>query len=151
MILVQLKILDERIRAYGTPDYATAMSSGIDLRACISEEVIIPSGKTTLVPSGIAIHINNEWLGAFIFPRSGLGHKDGLVLGNSTGVVDADYQGEIKISLWNRNFNKELRVQPMDRVAQLVFLPITKIRLVETDGFDESARGDHGFGSTGNQ
>lgn len=148
---LQLKILDSRI----TQDMlqpATTGSAGIDLRACINAKLTIKPGECVLVPSGIAIHINDPQYAAFIFPRSGLGHKHGLVLGNLTGVIDSDYQGQIKVSLWNRNPNMSdcYTVKPMERIAQLVIAPVVRpeFEIVAEFGAD-TVRGDGGFGSTG--
>lgn len=140
------KILDQRI----TPEMlkpSTPGSAGIDLRACIGEPIRIRPGESVLVPSGISIHIADHGYAAFIFPRSGLGHKHGLVLGNLTGVIDSDYQGEIMISAWNRGTSC-YTVKPMDRIAQLVVMPVAhpEFRLVES--FEQSERGEGGFGST---
>ena len=148
---IQLKILDSRI----TQDMlqpATTGSAGIDLRACIDEKLIIKPGECVLVPSGIAIHINNPQYAAFIFPRSGLGHKHGLVLGNLTGVIDSDYQGQIMVSLWNRNQNMSdcYTVKPMERIAQLVIAPVVHPAFEIVAEFDaDTVRGVDGFGSTG--
>lgn len=147
---IQLKILDSRI----TQDMlqpATVGSAGIDLRACIDEKLTIKPGECVLVPSGIAIHINDPQYAAFIFPRSGLGHKHGLVLGNLTGVIDSDYQGQIMVSAWNRNQNLSdcVTINPMDRIAQLVFIPVLHPQFELVESFEESVRGDGGFGSTG--
>ena len=145
----QYKILDDRI----TPEMlqpATPGSAGIDLRACIDEKITIKPGECVLIPSGIAIHINDPQCAAFIFPRSGLGHKHGLVLGNLTGVIDSDYQGQIMVSAWNRNQNMSdcYTIKPMERIAQLVFLPVMHPQFELVESFEESVRGDGGFGST---
>jgi len=147
---IQLKILDSRI----TQDMlqpATVGSAGIDLRACIDEKLTIKPGECVLVPSGIAIHINDPQYAAFIFPRSGLGHKHGLVLGNLTGVIDSDYQGQIMVSLWNRNQNLSdcVTINPMDRIAQLVIAPVIRPEFEIVAEFDaDTVRGVGGFGST---
>lgn len=143
------KILDCRI----TPEMlqpATPGSAGIDLRACIDDKLTIKPGESVLIPSGIAIHINDPHYAAFIFPRSGLGHKHGLVLGNLTGVIDSDYQGQIMISAWNRNQNLSdcVTINPLDRIAQLVFMPVLHPQFELVESFEESVRGDGGFGST---
>lgn len=147
---IQLKILDSRI----TQDMlqpATVGSAGIDLRACIDEKLTIKPGECVLVPAGIAIHINDPQYVAFIYPRSGLGHKHGLVLGNLTGVIDSDYQGQIMVSAWNRNQNMSdsYTIRPMDRIAQLVFIPVLHPKFESVESYEESERGDGGFGSTG--
>ena len=148
---IQLKILDSRI----TQDMlcpSTTGSAGIDLRACIDEKLTIKPGECVLVPSGIAIHINDSQYAAFIFPRSGLGHKHGLVLGNLTGVIDSDYQGQIMVSLWNRNPNMSdcYTVKPMERIAQLVIAPVIRPEFEIVAEFDaDTVRGVGGFGSTG--
>lgn len=147
---IQLKILDDRI----TQDMlqpATVGSAGIDLRACIDEKIVIKPGECVLIPSGIAIHIHDPQYAAFIFPRSGLGHKHGLVLGNLTGVIDSDYQGQIMVSLWNRNQNLSdcYTVKPMERIAQLVITPVVRPEFEIVAEFDaDTVRGDGGFGST---
>lgn len=147
---IQLKILDSRI----TQDMlqpATVGSAGIDLRACIDEKIVIKPGECVLVPSGIAIHINDPGYAALIYPRSGLGHKHGVVLGNLTGVIDSDYQGQIKVSLWNRNQNLSdcYTIKPMDRIAQIVIAPVVRPHFDIVSEFCEStARGVGGFGST---
>jgi dUTP pyrophosphatase len=146
----QLKILDSRITQYMLQP-ATVGSAGIDLRACIDEKLTIKPGECVLVPSGIAIHINNPGYAAFIYPRSGLGHKHGLVLGNLTGVIDSDYQGQIMVSLWNRNQNLSdcVTINPMDRIAQLVIAPVIRPEFEIVSEFDaDTARGVGGFGST---
>ena len=146
---VDLRILDARLGSdYPLPDYATAGSAGMDLRAMIDAPLTLAAGETALVPSGIAIHIGDPGLCATVLPRSGLGHKHGLVLGNLVGLIDADYQGPLMISLWNRA-SAPITIAPGDRVAQLVFLPVTRVRLRPRDEFDHSARGAGGFGHTG--
>jgi dUTP pyrophosphatase len=146
---INYKILDNRI----TPEMlqpATPDSAGIDLRACIDDKVTIKPGECVLIPSGIAIHINDPGYAGFIFPRSGLGHKQGLVLGNLTGVIDSDYQGQIMVSAWNRNqtLSDCVIINPLDRIAQLVFMPVMRPRLELVESFEESVRGVGGFGST---
>ena len=146
---VDLKILDVRLGSeVPLPDYATAGSAGMDLRAMIEAPLQLAPGEAVLVPSGIAIHIGDPGLCATVLPRSGLGHKHGLVLGNLVGLIDADYQGPLMISLWNRA-SAPITIAPGDRVAQLVFLPVTRVRLRPCDEFDHSARGAGGFGHTG--
>lgn len=146
---VDLKVLDPRLGSeFPLPDYATAGSAGMDLRAMIDAPLQLAPGEAVLVPSGIAIHIGDPGLCATVLPRSGLGHKQGLVLGNLVGLIDADYQGPLMISLWNRA-SAPITIAPGDRVAQLVFLPVTRARLRPCDEFDHSARGAGGFGHTG--
>lgn len=146
---VALRILDPRLgREFPLPDYATAQSAGMDLRAMVDAPVELGPGEALLVPSGIALHIGDAGLCAVLLPRSGLGHKHGLVLGNLTGLIDADYQGPLMISLWNRGAAPVV-VQPGDRVAQLVFLPVARATWRRVDAFDASARGVGGFGHTG--
>ncbi|QWT46393.1 dUTP diphosphatase [Azospira inquinata] len=144
---IDVKILDERLRQL-PPQYATPGSAGLDLRACIEAPVHIHPGETILVPSGIALHLANPGLAAMILPRSGLGHKHGIVLGNLVGLIDSDYQGEILVSTWNRG--KEVFVlNPMDRLAQLVIVPVLQVNFNLVSEFEESNRGTGGFGSTG--
>lgn len=146
---VDLKILDPRLgTAFPLPEYATAQSAGMDLRAMLDAPLVLAPGDTALVPSGLAFHIGDAALCAVVLPRSGLGHKQGLVLGNLTGLIDADYQGPLMISLWNRG-RADITVQPGDRVAQLVFLPIVRARWNVVAAFDASERGEGGFGHTG--
>lgn len=146
---VDLKVLDPRLgREFPLPEYATAQSAGMDLRAMLEAPLTLAPGETALVPSGLAIHLGDPGLCAVVLPRSGLGHRQGLVLGNLTGLIDADYQGPLMISLWNRG-PAPVTVQPGDRVAQLVFLPIARATWRLVDAFDASARGEGGFGHTG--
>ena len=147
---VELRILDPRLgsEAFPLPDYATASSAGMDLRAMVEAPLTLAPGETALVPSGLAIHIADPALCAVVLPRSGLGHKHGLVLGNLTGLIDADYQGPLMISLWNRG-NAAFTIGPGDRVAQLVFLPVVRARWVRVAEFADSERGAGGFGHTG--
>lgn len=146
---LQVKLLDPR---HGTdwplPDYATAASAGLDLRAALEAPLSLAAGETALVPSGLAIHLADPGLCAVILPRSGLGHRHGIVLGNGTGLIDADYQGPLMISAWNRS-SEAYVLQPGDRIAQLVVLPIVRANLQVVDTFDDSARGAGGFGHTG--
>lgn len=146
---LQVKLLDAR---HGTewplPDYATAASAGLDLRAALDAPLALGPGETALVPSGLAIHLADPGLCAVILPRSGLGHRHGIVLGNGTGLIDADYQGPLMISAWNRS-SEPYCMQPGDRIAQLVVLPIVRATLQVVDTFDDSARGAGGFGHTG--
>ncbi len=146
---VDLKVLDPRLgREFPLPEYATAQSAGMDLRAMLETPLTLAPGETALVPSGLAIHLGDPGLCAVVLPRSGLGHRQGLVLGNLTGLIDADYQGPLMISLWNRG-PAPVTVQPGDRVAQLVFLPVARATWRLVDAFDASARGEGGFGHTG--
>jgi dUTP diphosphatase len=144
---IALKVLDERIRPY-LPAYATPGSAGMDLRACIEAPVTLLPGRTELVPTGIAIHIADAGLAALVLPRSGLGHKHGIVLGNLVGLIDSDYQGQLMVSCWNRG-NEPFELKPMDRLAQLVLVSIVQARLEEVKSLDSSSRGEGGFGSTG--
>ena len=146
-INVDLKILDPRIRNM-MPSYATKGSAGLDLRACIEHTQTIKAGETVMIPTGIAIHIDNAYHAALILPRSGLGHKHGIVLGNLIGLIDSDYQGELMISCWNRS-DTAFEIQPLDRIAQLVIVPVLQADFVWVDEFTASDRGDKGFGSTG--
>ena len=146
---IQLKILDDRYNnQYDLPALATEGSAGVDLRAMVYDETIIEAGETILLPTGIAIHIGNPNVAAVILPRSSLGHKHGLVLGNLVGLIDSDYQGELKVSAWNRG-NKQFTVNPGDRIAQLIFVPILQPKFTVVTDFDLSQRGEGGFGSTG--
>ena len=146
---LQVKLLDPRFgEAWPLPAYATEASAGLDLRAAIDTAVTLEPGDTALLPSGIAIHIADPGLCAVVLPRSGLGHRHGIVLGNGTGLIDADYQGPLMISAWNRG-NAAYVIAPGDRIAQLVLLPIVRATLQVVDTFDASARGAGGFGHTG--
>ena len=145
----QVKVLDARFgAAWPLPAYATEASAGLDLRAALDAPLALAPGDAQLVPSGLAIHVADPGLCAVILPRSGLGHKHGIVLGNGTGLIDADYQGPLLISVWNRGREAYL-IQPGDRIAQLVLLPIARAALRVVDTFEESARGAGGFGHTG--
>lgn len=144
---ISVKILDERMRDL-LPQYATAGSAGLDLRACIDAPLTIAPGDTVLVATGLAIHIGDPGYAAMILPRSGLGHKHGIVLGNLVGLIDSDYQGPLMVSTWNRG-DCEFVLNPLDRLAQLVVVPILQVGFDIVDDFAESARGDGGFGSTG--
>ncbi len=149
MIPIRLKILDPRLgRDFPLPDYATASAAGMDLRAMIDGPLVLKPGVAALVPSGIAIHIGDPALCAIVLPRSGLGHKHGIVLGNGVGLIDADYQGPLMVSCLYRSAD-EFLVQPGDRIAQLVFMPVARARFEVVDEFDASDRGTGGFGSTG--
>lgn len=144
---IELKIIRPIIHQY-LPAYATTGSAGLDLRACLDEELILQANNTVLIPTGIAIHINNPNLAAVILPRSGLGHKNGIVLGNLVGLIDSDYQGELMVSLWNRS-NNNFTIQPFERIAQMVILPIVQANFQIVNEFHISERGTGGFGSTG--
>lgn len=146
---IELKILDPRIgNEFPLPEHATAGSAGMDLRACIDHPLIIEAGETELIPTGIAIHIADPKLAATILPRSGLGHKHGIVLGNLVGLIDSDYQGPLMVSCWNRS-KQAFTLQPGERLAQLVFLPVVQATFEIVDSFDSSTRGEGGFGHTG--
>ena len=148
---IQLKILDKRLGdTVPLPEYATPGSAGLDLRACIDEPLTIHPGETVLINTGIAIHIDNPTLAATILPRSGLGHKHGIVLGNLVGLIDSDYQGPLMVSCWNRG-DKPYTVSPSERIAQLVIVPVMKARFQVVDEFHASERGEGGFGSSGKQ
>ena len=144
---LQVKILDERIRAM-LPHYASAGAAGLDLRACIDSELVLHPGESQLVPSGIAIHVGDPGYAAVILPRSGLGAKNGIVLGNLVGLIDSDYQGPLMVSLWNRG-KGAFTIQPMDRIAQLIVVPVAQVELEVVKDFAASERGAGGFGSTG--
>lgn len=144
---LDLKILDARMRDY-LPAYATPGSAGLDLRACLDTPVTIEPGETRLVPTGLAIHVGDPGFAALILPRSGLGHKHGIVLGNLVGLIDSDYQGELMISTWNRG-HTTFTLNPMERLAQLVIVPVVQAQFNIVDEFPESERGAGGFGSTG--
>ena len=144
---VELKILDDRIKE-AMPAYATSGSAGLDLRACIDEAITIQPGETTLIPTGMAIHLANPNYAAMILPRSGLGHKHGIVLGNLVGLIDSDYQGQLFVSCWNRS-QAAFVMNPMERMAQLVIVPVIQADFKVVDEFDASERGEGGFGSTG--
>jgi len=146
---IKLKIIDSRIgNEFNLPNYSTDGSAGMDLRACIDKELEIKPSETHLIPTGVAVHINDTSLAAVLLPRSGLGHKHGIVLGNLTGLIDSDYQGQIFVSCWNRS-KKAFIINPGDRIAQMVFIPVVQAEFVVVDDFDESDRGDGGFGHTG--
>lgn len=146
---IELKILDPRIGdSIPLPHYATGGSAGMDMRACIDEPLNVGPGETVLVPTGLAIHVADPSLAAVLLPRSGLGHKHGLVLGNLTGLIDSDYQGQVFISCWNRSATS-YEVQPGERIAQMVFVPVEQVELKVIDEFDASDRGAGGFGHSG--
>jgi dUTP pyrophosphatase len=150
---IEVKVLDPRLQTWGLPRYQTAMAAGIDLHACLEQDLdVAPGSPAALVPSGLAIHIADPGIAAVVLPRSGLGHKSGLVLGNLVGLIDADYTGPLMISVWNRAApgTSPLRIRPGDRIAQLVFVPILRPQFRVVDAFSaESDRGAGGFGSTG--
>ena len=146
---VQLKILDSRLgKEFPLPEYATAGSAGMDLAACVDETTIIQPGETQLIPTGFAMHMQSKELAAVLLPRSGLGHKHGIVLGNLVGLIDSDYQGQVYVSCWNRS-DKPFEVEPGARIAQLVFLPVVQVEWEQVDSFEASKRGGGGFGHTG--
>ncbi len=146
---IQLKILDPRIGTeFPLPDYATDGAAGMDLRACLHEPLRMGAGDSELIPTGLAIHIADPSLAAVVLPRSGLGHKHGIVLGNLVGLIDSDYQGELFVSCWNRGQNEYI-VQPGERIAQLVFVPVVRAAFEVVDEFESSRRGAGGFGHTG--
>jgi len=146
---IELKILDSRLGdSIELPNYATDGSAGLDMRACIDDALTVIPGDTVLVRTGLAIHIGDSALAAVLLPRSGLGHKHGLVLGNLTGLIDSDYQGQIFISCWNRG-SKTYEIKPGERIAQMVFVPVEQVRFVVVEEFEISDRGDGGFGHSG--
>ena len=149
MHLVDLKILDARLRDQ-LPAYATPGSAGLDLRAALAEPLTLQAGQTELIPTGIAIHLADPGLAALILPRSGLGHKHGLVLGNLVGLIDSDYQGPLMVSCWNRG-QAAYTLQPLERLAQLVIVPVVQAQFRVVESFEASQRGAGGFGSTGGQ
>ncbi len=146
---MDVKILDARLRDQ-LPHYATAGSAGLDLRACIDAPMMLAPGETQLIPTGMAIHLADPGFAALILPRSGLGHKHGIVLGNLVGLIDSDYQGQLMVSAWNRS-QQAFELTPMERLAQLVIVPVVQAEFNVVDEFDTSQRGDGGFGSTGRQ
>ena len=146
-ITVDIKILDNRLH-HMMPSYATPGSAGLDLRACIENTMTIGAGETIMIPTGMAIHIDNSYYAALILPRSGLGHKHGIVLGNLVGLIDSDYQGQLLVSCWNRS-KEPFMLNPMERIAQLVIVPVVQAEFHIVDEFTSSERGDGGFGSTG--
>lgn len=148
-INVNIKILNKEFNnKFGLPKYSTQGSAGLDLHACISHSVKLPARKVHLIDTGIAIHIQDENIAATILPRSGLGHKHGVVLGNLIGLIDSDYQGELKVSCWNRS-DQDFIINPGDRIAQIVFIPIKKVMFNIVDDFFDTLRGSQGFGHTG--
>jgi dUTP pyrophosphatase len=148
---IQLKILDPRVgKTIPLPTYATSGSAGIDLRVCLDEALQIAPQQTVLLPTGLSIYIADPNLAAVILPRSGLGHKHGIVLGNLVGLIDSDYQGELKVSCWNRG-QDHFTIEPGERIAQLMFIPVVQAAWVVVEQFDETSRGEGGFGSSGRQ
>ena len=149
MRAIELKIIDSRLGdSIPLPHYSTDGSAGLDMRACIDEALTVEPDETVLVPTGIAIHIGDPTLAAVLLPRSGLGHKHGLVLGNLTGLIDSDYQGQVYISCWNRS-SKAYEVEPAERIAQMVFVPVEQVKFQVVTEFGDSDRGEGGFGHTG--
>ena len=147
MTPIDLKVLDARMAAH-LPSYATPGSAGLDLRACLDQTLLIEPGQTVLIPTGLAVHIADPGLAAMILPRSGLGHKHGIVLGNLVGLIDSDYQGQLMVSAWNRS-DVEFTLQPMERLAQLVIVPVVQAQFNVVSEFPLSQRGEGGYGSTG--
>ncbi|WP_146747578.1 dUTP diphosphatase [Photorhabdus laumondii] len=148
---IDVKILDPRIgEEFPLPTYATPGSAGLDLRACLDNVVELAPGQTELLPTGLAIHIGDEQLAAVILPRSGLGHKHGVVLGNLVGLIDSDYQGQLMVSVWNRG-DKAFTIQPGERIAQMVFVPVVQAEFNLVEDFETSERGSGGFGHSGRQ
>ena len=148
---IQVRILDQRIgNEYPLPKYETDGAAGMDLRACTDEHLRIEAGEAQLIPTGIAIHIADPELAAVILPRSGLGHKQGIVLGNLVGLIDSDYQGQLMVSIWNRG-KRNVVIEPGDRIAQLVFVPIRRVTFDIVEDFEDTARSSGGFGHTGRQ
>ena len=149
MQVIKLKILDPRLgQDFPLPDYATGGSAGLDLRACLDAPLVLQPGCTELVPTGLAIHIDDPGLAAVLLPRSGLGHKHGIVLGNLVGLIDSDYQGQVFVSTWNRG-SKAFTIQPGERIAQMVVVPVVRARFEVVDDFAASERGAGGFGHSG--
>ncbi len=147
MTSIALKVLDARMAPH-LPAYATTGSAGLDLRACLDAPLVMEPGQATLIPTGLSMHIGNPGLCAMLLPRSGLGHKNGIVLGNLVGLIDSDYQGPLMVSCWNRSATA-FTVQPMERIAQMVIVPVVQARFEVVESFEDSARGAGGFGSTG--
>ncbi|GJL82928.1 MAG: deoxyuridine 5'-triphosphate nucleotidohydrolase [marine bacterium B5-7] len=147
---IQIKILDPRLESeFGLPRYATDGSAGLDLYACLDDPLVLHAGETALVPTGMALHIADPNLAAMLLPRSGLGHKYGIVLGNLVGLIDSDYQGQVFVSCWNRGHNG-YEISPGDRIAQMVLVPVVRAQFEVVESFDESIRAGGGFGHTGN-
>lgn len=146
---IQLKILDTRLgNEIPLPEYATAGAAGLDLRACLPEATVLNAGESLLIPTGLAIHIDDTGLAAVLLPRSGLGHKYGIVLGNLVGLIDSDYQGQVFVSCWNRS-DAAFTINVGERIAQMVFVPIVQVEFEQVDSFEQSSRGHGGFGHTG--
>lgn len=149
MQVIELKILDKRLGSeFPLPDYATEGSAGVDLRACLDEPLTLAPGQTELIPSGMAIHIGDPSLAAVLLPRSGLGHKHGVVLGNLVGLIDSDYQGQVYVSCWNRGADS-FTIKPGERIAQMVLVPVIQAHFEVVEEFEESVRGTGGFGHSG--
>ncbi len=147
MTTVDIRVLDPRM-ADSLPAYATPGSAGLDLRACLDAPLVLEPGQAQLIPTGLSMHLGDPGLAAMILPRSGLGHKHGIVLGNLVGLIDSDYQGPLMVSCWNRG-NTAFTVQPMERIAQLVIVPVVQAQFRQVESFEASHRGEGGFGSTG--
>jgi dUTP pyrophosphatase len=147
MTTIDVKLLDPRMADY-LPAYATPGAAGLDLRACLDQALVLAPGQAALIPTGLAIHIGDPGLAAMLLPRSGLGHKHGIVLGNLVGLIDSDYQGPLMVSCWNRSA-EPFTVQPMERIAQMVIVPVVQAAFRRVDAFDATQRGEGGFGSTG--
>lgn len=146
---IQLKLIDDRLgKDFPLPEYATPGSAGLDIRACIDAPMVLNPGESSLIPSGFAIHVEDNQLAAVLLPRSGLGHKHGIVLGNLVGLIDSDYQGQVYVSCWNRG-NESFTINPGDRIAQMVFVPVVQARFDLVNDFTGSSRGSGGFGHTG--
>jgi dUTP pyrophosphatase len=146
---IQIKLIDPRLgKEFPLPDYATSGSAGVDICACLDESLKLEAGATSLIPTGFALHIDDTGLAAVLLPRSGLGHKHGIVLGNLTGLIDSDYQGQVFVSCWNRS-DQSFEIKPGDRVAQMVFVPVVQAQFEIVDEFEQSQRGSGGFGHTG--
>ena len=147
MTVIDVKVLDARMAEH-LPHYATPGSAGLDLRACLDKPLLLEPGQAALVPTGLAVHIADPGLAAMLLPRSGLGHKHGIVLGNLVGLIDSDYQGPLMVSCWNRG-KDPYTVQPLERIAQMVIVPVVQAHFERVESFEDSARGSGGFGSTG--
>ena len=147
MTVIDVRVLDQRVAGH-LPAYATAGSAGLDLRACIDAPIVLEPGQAALIPTGLAIHIGDPGFAAMLLPRSGLGHKHGIVLGNLVGLIDSDYQGPLMVSCWNRGV-AVYTVQPMERIAQMVIVPVVQAQFRRVEAFEQSVRGAGGFGSTG--
>ncbi len=147
MTTVEIKVLDERMAEY-LPAYATPGSAGLDLRACLDAAVVLAPGQTQLIPTGLSMHLADPSMAAMILPRSGLGHKHGIVLGNLVGLIDSDYQGPLMVSCWNRG-STPFTIEPMERIAQMVIVPVVQASFKRVESFEASSRGEGGFGSTG--